>query len=155
MTWEMIVTLVVAILGLIGSIIVCSYKERKSTGDAKDIILDKQSQKHEHLSLQHSELKELINEKCNTINHTLSNNQNKIIELMNIEAAKKEAAERTFNCEQKDIKRKVEEINDFLNDWQRLVVKCAELQSENNQLKAENLQLRRELDNTYSNECEM
>lgn len=166
MTWEMIITLVAAAISLIGSIIISSYKERKQIRDSKDEILKNQwDDKDKILDNQRGIEKSLAassqraREKLSDEHREILEKQRDITSYILSESDKRKMREDLFSQSQKDTQRKVEEINDFLNDWQRLAVENAELKAEirvltqeNSALRAENTALKQEHEERHGNE---
>ena len=166
MTWEMIITLVAAAISLIGSIIISSYKESKQIRDSKDEILKNQwDDKDKILDNQRGIEKSLAassqraREKLSDEHREILEKQRDITSYILSESDKRKMREDLFSQSQKDTQRKVEEINDFLNDWQRLAVENAELKAEirvltqeNSALRAENTALKQEHEERHGNE---
>ena len=146
--WTIVGTILGALIGFIATIIASTKSGNSKLIEFKDVLSKEHSESKLTLSKEHSDLKS-----------SLSSEHKDILFALKMKETEERLRLEFFSEKQKDTKKKVEEIADFLQDWEKLIVENNEQSKEIRNLKekiseltAENSRLTHILQNALQNQ---
>lgn len=117
MDWAQITTILVAVITLIGVIIGGRISANKNLRDVKDVMLDAIRDRTERIVDKATD----NYKESNNLHQRLTSEHAQILNTLVNDKREQDTKLISFSEKQKDTKQKVEEISDFLKDWERLI----------------------------------